>query len=103
MERTSKRERMARLIDEAEEEECKEVLLAYVHLLHADEALTARALDLRVEAWLHERFEVEVDFEVADGLAKLEHFGLVTHEGEHYRARPLLAALGSLEARWQAL
>lgn len=94
---------LTRLIDEAEEEECKEVLLAYVHLLHAGEALSPQALDARVEAWLHERFEVEVDFEVADGLAKLEHFGLVTHEGDDYRAQPLPVALGGLDARWQAL
>ena len=96
---------LTRLVDEAEEEECKEVLLAYVHLLAAGEAgLAASALDERVERWVRERFEVEVDFEVSDALTKLEDFDLIVRgEGDRFCARPLQAAIARLDARWQSL
>jgi len=96
---------LTRLVDEAEEEECKEVVLAYVHLLASGEAgLAAGALDERVEDWLRDRFEVEVDFEVSDALAKLEGFDLVERiDAERVCARPLSEAMARLDARWRSL
>lgn len=94
---------LTRLIDEAEEEECKEVLLAYTHLLHADQSLDSKQLDARVEKWLRERFEVEVDFEIFDAISKLERFDLLERDGEGYRARSLPEALARFDQRWQEL
>ena len=94
---------LTRLVDEAEEEECKEVMLAYVHLLQASEGMVPGELDVAVERWLRERFEVEVDFEVCDALAKLEHFDLVRREGERAFARPIEHAIERLDAYWHAL
>jgi hypothetical protein len=89
-----------RLLDEAQEEDGKEALLAYVHLLRAGKALTEAELDERVEAWFMEKFTLDVDFEVDDGLAKLERFGLATREGERWTAKPLTEAKHELDVRW---
>jgi len=69
-----------RLVDAAEEEECKEALLAWTFLLTTDRPLSARALDAAIEAFLHEQIDGPVDFEIDDALAKLERLGLVGTE-----------------------
>ena len=38
---------------------------------------TNQLLEGRIERWLHETFGVEIEFEAADALAKLERFGLL--------------------------
>ena len=49
------------LVDAAEEEECKEIILVYYHLLTCEQSLTPAQLDARIETWLHERLGVEAD------------------------------------------
>ena len=88
------------LLSAAEEEEIKEALLAYDFLLRADGPLTQRALDQRVEQWFAERFDRHFDFEVDDGLAKLERLGLIKQKGDAYTALPLTDALRVLDERW---
>lgn len=66
-----------RLVDAAEEEECKEALLAWAFLLTAEVPLTARALDDAIEDFLRAQVGGHVDFEIDDALAKLERFGIV--------------------------
>lgn len=64
---------LARLIETAEAEEVKEVLLAY-YLLYTerDRDYTAEELDRRIEQWLAEEFSLpRVDFEIEDALGKL--------------------------------
>jgi uncharacterized protein DUF3754 len=91
---------LTRLVDEAEEEECKEAGLAYAFLLRHP-GLDARALDQRIEAWIAERFRVSVDFEVEDALAKLERLGLGRrHDDGHFEVVPLDEALTKLDRRW---
>ncbi len=60
------------LIDDAEEEECKEAILAYYHLLTAPEGLTKPDLDARIESWFKKKFDTHLDFDVEDALEKLE-------------------------------
>ena len=48
------------------------------------EPLTQPDLDRRIEAWLKERFDLDVDFEVDDALAKLERLGLLKRDGEQH-------------------
>jgi hypothetical protein len=91
------------LLDEAEEQECREVLLAYFFLLTKGNAAggwTAAQLDTEVEVFLQGCVGRFVDFEVDDALGKLERFGLVERDGEQYRARPLSQCLGILDERW---
>lgn len=65
------------LIGASEDSEVKEAFLAYAHLHWSGAPQTQRELDARIEAWLAERFDVDVDFEIDDALAKLKRFGLV--------------------------
>ena len=89
-----------RLIDAAEEEECKEALLAYRALLLAGSALTEQELDAAVEGWFRDRWQCDLDFEADDALAKLVRLELVTQDAGRYQAVPLEEALRRLDERW---
>jgi hypothetical protein len=63
---------LTRLVDAAEAEEAKELLLAYFILYverHRD--YTIDELDRRVEEWIRDEFGLDVDFEVDDAVRKL--------------------------------
>jgi hypothetical protein len=63
---------LAHLVDSAEAEECKELLLAYYILyVERDCNFTQEQLDRRVEQWLRTEFDLDVDFEVSDAVRKL--------------------------------
>lgn len=82
------------LVDEAEEEECKETLLAYYFLLAEGGPLSARALDEQIEHWFAERWQYRLDFEISDALAKLERLGLAWRDNDDgWQACPLEQAL----------
>ncbi len=91
------------LIDGAEEEECKESLVAYHALLLSGEALSESELDQRIENWFARRWNCVLDFEVDDALTKLRRLELVSLEQGRYRAVPLDLALRTLDARWDGL
>ena len=63
---------LAYLVDAAEAEECKELLLAY-YLLYAerDRDYTQEGLDRRVQQWLQAEFGLKVDFEVPEAVQEL--------------------------------
>ena len=64
---------LTRLADSGEEEEIKEILLAYFMLYKSHEIdLTEDELDARVEEWILDQFGCDVDFEVDDARRKLE-------------------------------
>ncbi|HVK08285.1 MAG TPA: DUF3754 domain-containing protein [Gemmataceae bacterium] len=88
----------ARLVDEAEEQEVREALLAYFFLWQrgGGRAMTARELDDRIEEDLDQRLGIKVDFEIADALDKLDTLGLVRREGEGYKAVSITEALAIL-------
>ena len=52
------------LIDAAEEEECKEIILAYYHLLTSPKPLTPLQLDHKIESWMAEKFNTIIDFDI---------------------------------------
>ncbi|MEC4852287.1 MAG: hypothetical protein SAJ12_14965, partial [Jaaginema sp. PMC 1079.18] len=60
------------LIDEAEEEECKEIILVYYHLLTSDRPLTAAQLDRRIENWMATRYQTQIDFDINGPIENLE-------------------------------
>ncbi|MEW6492805.1 MAG: DUF3754 domain-containing protein [Cyanobacteriota bacterium] len=60
------------LIDAAEEEECKEILLVYYHLLTSNDELTAEQLDNQIEVWMDEKFGTRIDFDINGPLKNLE-------------------------------
>lgn len=52
-----------RLVDEAEEEETKEIILVYYFLL-THKGLTKAALDTQIEDWMDTRFGKKLDFDI---------------------------------------
>ena len=93
---------LCHLIDEAEEQECRETLLSYYYLwrLAGSEGWTAAALDDFVEEDLQRLMGIKVDFEIDDAIAKLERLGLVTRAGEKYCAVPITVGLEKLDYAW---
>ena len=67
-----------RLINDAEESECKETLLAYYFLLSNGETLSAQALDKAIEQWFENNWQCKLDFEVEDALQKLQNLSLAS-------------------------
>lgn len=93
---------ITQLVDEAEEQECRETLLAYFYLWKyaPAEGWTMDQLDKYIEMELEGKLELKVDFEVDDAIAKLEKLGIVTKSGENYRAVGLEQALERMDYRW---
>ncbi|MDA7881197.1 TMEM143 family protein [Akkermansiaceae bacterium] len=64
-----------RVIDSAEEEEVKEMLLVFYHLITSPaEKLTRETLDAKIEQWMEERFGSVIDYDIdgpLNNLAKL--------------------------------
>jgi len=88
------------MIGMAEEQECKEAILAYYFLLTAGTPLTEAELDHRIEVWLKERFGHAIDFEVHDGLAKLQRLELLDASDEGLSVIPINEALRRLDSAW---
>jgi hypothetical protein len=86
-----------RLLDAAEEQECRETILAYYYL-HTAGDQSAEQLDDRIEADLERLTGVKVDFEVDDALRKIERIGLGSQAGDRWSAVSLEDALERLAA-----
>jgi len=67
---------LLRVLDDAEEAECKESLLALYFLRAAGGSATAADIDAHIEAWFASEWEARLDFEIDDALGKLERLGL---------------------------
>ncbi len=67
---------LLRMLDEAEDSECKESLLAYYFLLAGAAPMSAQQLDQQIEAWFAQRWQCQLDFEIDDALQKLQLLGL---------------------------
>jgi hypothetical protein len=93
---------LMRLLDEAEEQECRETFLAYFCLWKyaPAEGWTAEQLDDYVELYLEGNANLKVDFEIGDALAKLERLKIVRKDGDAYHAQPLDKALEMLDWTW---
>ena len=114
------------IIDAAEEEECKEIILVYYHLLTSDRPLTSSQLDDRIEAWMEDRFNTIIDFDInkplrnlAEIKAEIKYFQENTYSikqvsllqrgnpqeagfmsAEHYRVLPLKEAKQAMDYVW---
>ncbi len=91
-----------RVLDEAEEQETLEILLAYFYLWRYAGAAgwTAAELDDYVELDLERALDAAVDFEIEGALGKLVRAGVVVRHGDRYAARPVAAALEKLDDTW---
>jgi hypothetical protein len=91
-----------RILDEAHEQECRELLLTYFCIWrHAGEpGLTGAALLEIIQRLLADQVELKVSVDIADALAKLEKQGLIERVEDRYRALPIRAAIGALDSSW---
>jgi hypothetical protein len=92
-----------RLLNEAEEQEFREAVLAYFFLLtKAGEAGWKREhLDDAIEEFLDESLGIKVDFEIGDAVDKLVRFQLVEHRDDGLlRAVSLREALMAIDRAW---
>jgi uncharacterized membrane protein YebE (DUF533 family) len=62
------------LIDAAEEEECKEIILVYYHLLATDQPMTPVQLDDAIESWMEKTLDTPIDFDINKTLENLASF-----------------------------
>ena len=58
-------------IDLAEEEECKEIILVYYHLLTSNNSLKPEELDARIEAWMQKKVGITINFDINGPLDNL--------------------------------
>ncbi len=91
------------LVGAGEEQDAKEAFLAYAVLRREARPLVKAEIDNFCEAFLRERFGLEIDFEIQDALGKLERLGLVALESESYTAITPAEALVKLDAAWDGL
>ena len=75
-----------RILDDAEDSECKEAILAYYFLLAKGKPLTAAELDRAIEAWFAEHLQCSLDFEIDDALEKLLELGLARKDGDYWES-----------------
>ncbi|HDN26758.1 MAG TPA: DUF3754 domain-containing protein [Thioploca sp.] len=89
------------LIDMAEEEEGKEVILAY-YFLHTmpEKNHTKEELDREIERYIQHKYGVAIDFEVDDGLRKLREEGVLTEQAGILKVLDLQKASACLDKQW---
>jgi hypothetical protein len=90
------------MVDEAEEEDVKEEILLYAHLLgHTVNYTQLESVKENINAFLHANFGVDVNFDIYDALSRLVANGLVSqsHEGD-LRTLSLTEANTHLYVRW---
>jgi hypothetical protein len=93
---------ITQVLDEAEEQECRETILAYYYLWKyaPPQGWNSGQLDDFIEMELEGKLNMKIDFEVDDAIAKLEKLGIVRKSGDHYVAVSLEQALERLDYRW---
>ncbi len=65
------------MLNMAQNEESKETLLAYVFLSQHKDGMTIDELDVAIERYVKEVYDIDMDFEVDDGIGKLRKLGFV--------------------------
>ena len=88
------------LVDEAEEEEFKEAILAYYFLLVEDRDLTTTKLDETIESWFENKHNCRINFEIEDALYKLKRWDIAYQDGSILRKKDLNDALQQLDKIW---
>lgn len=82
------------LIDAAEEEECKEIILVYYHLLTSNDSLTPEKLDDKIEVWMEDKFGTKIDFDIHAPLSNLEAVRApIVKDGEQEASTPEIPLL----------
>lgn len=88
------------LLDNAQDEEFKEAILAYTVLTQANKGMTANEIDQYIEHWLKQKTGLDIDFEIDDALCKLIRLSLVFQQADRFYAQPISEANRILDAQW---
>lgn len=93
------------LVDAAEEEECKEIILAYYHLLTHENDLDTSTLDDLIENWFETQHDLALDFDIAKALEKMKRLAyegkpLLWEDGNALKVQPLDEAKTLIDAVW---
>ena len=88
------------LLDNAQDEEFKEAILAYTVLTQANKGMTANEIDQYIEHWLKQKTGLDIDFEIDDALCKLTRLSLVVQQADRFYAQPISEANRILDAQW---
>ena len=88
------------LLDAAEEEECKETILAYYALVRAEKPLDTEAMDSWLEHWFSSQWQCRLDFDSIDALGKLKRLGLLKGDNQGWRVPDPTTASAILRHRW---
>lgn len=93
---------LANLIEMAEAEECKECILVYGFILTKGKKGCSRVeLDRMVENYLRESYDVQIDFELDDGIRKLQEARLLEQtSNELLKVCSLDQAVKRLDQDW---
>ncbi len=87
------------LTNEAEEEEVKEMILAY-HFIYQNQGISIKDLDDKVEKWFEDK-GIYIDWEVKDAVNKLEKHELIKkYDGDGLKVIGLDKALVKLDNIW---
>src|SRR5262249_15248270 len=92
-----------RILDEAEEQEIREVLLSYFYLWRyaGERGWTAPELDDYVELDLEKRLDMKIDFEIGHAVRQLEVAGIATVTTGRCRAVQIETAQQKLDHIWE--
>lgn len=96
------------IVDSAEEELDKEMVLAYHHLRLSETPMTQPELDKRVEAWILEHCGRRVNFDVQRALERLASFqyegrAVIAEKDGRWSALPPAEAKAVLDRHWDAI
>ena len=97
---------LCRLLDEAEEQEMREAILAWFLLWQQapTEGWNEKQLDQAAETFLEDEFSVQVDFEIVDAIEKLRRLGLSRCDQQgRWTAVSLDDCLKQLDQAWDSL
>ena len=90
------------LIDAAEIEECKEAIVAYFFLL-INGKISREELDHKIESYIATQYKIPMDFEIDDGLEKLQNSRLLSQYNTVIEAISLSNAQDTLKKEWDTL
>jgi hypothetical protein len=90
------------MIAAAEDQECKEAILAFYFLLTGS-AAEPTALKTKIEGFLAQAFGIDIAFKVDEALERLAQLGLAQRDGARWQALGLEQAVGALERTWGGL
>jgi len=91
------------LLNSSEEEELKEVILAYAFLYKSKSPLTSEEVDIQIESWFKMKLNTDLDFDVEDALEKLKNIGLGIETNGKWKVLPLDKALIRIDEIWDGI